>query len=141
MTSIYTCYNKSCILVKKKRSCMKSKRVLKQCNTRFKQLVEELGRTGLILPGSIHKRMIVLDDIDGSGKRKTRGPYYQWTWKKKGKTVTINLTEEQSLSYQNAIDNQRKVEKIIKEMRNVSLEILENTTTSVKRKKITKIEL
>jgi hypothetical protein len=120
---------------------MKKDTLRKKCDRRFNKLVKNLGETGYILPGSIHKRIIEIEAAESSEKKKTRGPYYQWTWKKKGKTITVNLSEEQAEIYQQAIDNQRKVESIIKEMRNISLEILENTTTSVKRRKNKKIEL
>ncbi len=107
---------------------------------RLEQLRKKLGNIELILPGSIHKRFIKKDDPKTERKQKSLGPYYQWTWKKKGKTVNINLTKEQSEKYQKAIDQHREVERIIKEMRSISLEILEKTTTRVKRKKIDKIE-
>lgn len=120
---------------------MKKDKALEAHHQRLSKLAEQLGRTGLILPGSIFKRIIKKEVSDEGKPQKILGPYYQWTWKKKGKTVTINLTKEQVVEFQKAIDTQRTVEKIIKEMRDVSLQILELTTKSVKRKKIKKIEL
>ena len=119
---------------------MKTNRSVERYYQRLNTLKKQLGSIELVLPGTIYKRVIVKDNPESSRPIKKLGPYYQWTWKKKGKSVTINLTKEQAKLYQNAIDNQREVDKIIKEMRAVSLEILENTTKCVKRKKVKKIE-
>jgi hypothetical protein len=49
--------------------------------------------------------------------------YYQWTFKKKGKTITINLTAEQSKFYQKAINNYRKMRVVIRKILDTSLDI------------------
>ena len=102
---------------------------------RYMRLVERLGKTSLILQGTILPRTIVRPDPKDPGKKKTLGPYYQWTFKQAGKTTTVNLTPSQAKAYQKAIDNQRRMERIIQEMRQLSLRILEDSTVSVKRRK------
>ena len=124
----------------KMQKSMNPEKALNKCYRRIDQLRKQLASIDLILPGSIYKRMIHKEDPKASGSLKTIGPYYQWTWKKKGKTVTINLTEEQARKYQKAIDTQRTLTRIIKELRMLSLQVLENTTNSVKRKTIKKVE-
>jgi predicted DNA-binding helix-hairpin-helix protein len=119
---------------------MQKEKSLNKYYKQLEQLRKKLASIDLILPGSIHKRTIEKDDLEKKGKTRTIGPYYQWTWKKKGKTVNINLSEQQAMEYQKAIDEHREVDRIIKEMRTISLEILENTLPTVKRKKIKKIE-
>jgi Family of unknown function (DUF6788) len=53
------------------------------------------------------------------------GPYYDWTRKVQGKTKTVRLSEEEAEILQEWIDNVRKVEKIISEMVEISMEAVE----------------
>ena len=78
---------------------------------------------------------MVRADPQAPGREKTYGPYYQWTFKRTGKTVTVNLTASQAKTYQRAIDNHRKMEKTLEEMRTLSLEILEAKTQGVRKRK------
>lgn len=102
---------------------------------RYVRLAAELAKTGLVLQGTITERTIQRDDPQAPGKQKSYGPYYQWTFKQHGKTVTVNLTAAQAKTYQRAIENHRKMENILEEMRTLSKEILESTTTGVKKRK------
>jgi hypothetical protein len=122
------CNPKEAIIMKK----LDSLRTLRQ---RYAVLATRLGKLGLVLQGTITKRTIVRQDPDNPGKEKAYGPYYQWTRKQRGKTVTVNLTASQAKTYQKAIDNHRKMEKIINEMRALSLQICEATTKGVKKRK------
>lgn len=65
---------------------------------------------------------------------KTYGPYYQCTFKRAGKTVTVNLTPSQAKVYQRAIANHRKLEDILENMRTLSRDILEHTTKGVRKR-------
>ena len=118
--------------MQKKRSAKGS---IEGLQRRYTKLVERVGKTGLILQGTILPRTIVQPDPKDPGKEKTLGPYYQWTFKKTGKTITVNLTASQAKTYRKAINNHRKMERIIQEMRELSLQILEASTVSVKRRK------
>lgn len=79
--------------------------------------------------------------IPGGGRsspgrlKRSRGPCYQWTGKIRGKTVTVALSACQAKVFQKGIDNQRKLGRITRQMRKLSLEILEATTQGVKRGK------
>jgi hypothetical protein len=108
---------------------------LDQLRRRYDRLAARLAKVGLVLQGTITQRTIEREDPAAPGKQKTYGPYYQWTWKRRGKTVTVNLTASQAKVYQKAIDNHRKMEKILKEMRALSLKICEATTEGVKKRK------
>ena len=102
---------------------------------RLKALARRLGDTGLVLQGTITERTITRQDPEAKGRTRTYGPYYQWTFKEAGKTVTVNLSAAQVKVYQRAIDNNREMEEIIREMRGLSLAIGEATTVGVKRRK------
>jgi len=102
---------------------------------RYARLTERLSKPGFVLQGTITERTMVRADPQAPAKQKTYGPYYQWTFKRAGKTVTVNLTPSQAKTYQRAIDNHRKMETILDGMRTLSLEILEATTQGVRKRK------
>jgi hypothetical protein len=105
---------------------------------RLKALARRLGDTGLVLQGTITERTITREDPGAKGPTRIYGPYYQWTFKEAGKTVTVNLSAAQAKAYQRAIDNNREMEEIIREMRQLSLAICEATTVGVKKRKTKK---
>jgi len=51
------------------------------------------------------------------------GPYYQWTRKVRGKTVTVRLTREQAHLFEAWISNGRQLDRIVAQMEAVSLRI------------------
>lgn len=102
---------------------------------RYQKLADKLAETGLILQGTITERSIERPDPADPIKSKIYGPYYQWMWKKEGKTVTVNLTKSQAKIYMKAISNNRELGNIIQKMRDASLKICEITTTGVKKRK------
>lgn len=102
---------------------------------RYARLAARLAKLGPILHGTITQRTISRDDPTEPGKTKNYGPYYQWTFKRSAKTTTINLSASQAKVYQRAIDNHRKLEEITQEMRALSLELLDATTTGVPKRK------
>lgn len=95
---------------------------------KFKDLRRSLAKTGYILHGTITERM-----MERYGKK--YGPYYQWTFRRKSKTVTVNLSKEQAIEYSKAIRNYKEVKKTLSEMEKLSLEILEDFTKGVKKRK------
>ncbi|MFA6569390.1 MAG: DUF6788 family protein [Victivallales bacterium] len=110
---------------------------LKKMTEAMRKLKSKLMRTGLIAQGTITERRIERRRRRG-GRTKSNaeyGPYYQWTFKRKGKTVTVNLSGRQEKTFRKAIDENRNVENIISEMRDLSLEILNLKTEGVKKRK------
>lgn len=114
---------------------MKTTRSIEAMRRRYKRLKAQLAALGPVLQGTITERTIVRQHPKAPGREKRYGPYYQWTWKRSGKTVTVNLTASQAKLYHRAIDNQRQLETIAKQMRELSLKILETTTEAVKKRK------
>ena len=51
------------------------------------------------------------------------GPYYQWTRKVRGKTVTVRLTREEAYLFEEWISNGRQLDRIVAQMEAVSLRI------------------
>jgi hypothetical protein len=100
-------------------------------NRRYERLRARLAKVGWVLQGTITQRY---DDRVPAGNP-PRGPYPQWTFKRHGKTVTVNLAPGQVKAFQTAIDNHRKAERILQEMRDLSLQYLDTTTRGPKRRK------
>lgn len=103
---------------------------------RYRALAARLSRLGLVLQGTLLVRTVRRPDPAAHGRTKAYGPYYQWTWKHEGKTVTVHLSASQASAYQKAIANHREAECILRQMREISLQILEATTIAVKRRKL-----
>ena len=98
---------------------------------RVERLSAQLGRLGCVLVGTIRPRW-----LPARGKANCPlGPYYQWTFKDRGKTVTVNLAPSQVKPFQQAIDRNRKAEELLAEMRALSRVYLDATTEGVKRRK------
>jgi len=64
---------------------------------------------------------------------KRHGPYYEWTRKLKGKTVTVRLTAEQARRYEDWIQNRRKLKKILMRMQTVSIQAAQTQPTTMSR--------
>jgi hypothetical protein len=99
---------------------------------RFERLAQRLGQSEWVLVGTILPRRV---PARHGASRKRLGPYYQWTFKEAGKTVTVNLSASQVKLFQRAIDRQRQVEKILEQMRRLSRQFLDATTCGVTKRK------
>jgi hypothetical protein len=101
---------------------------------RYERLGARLSTLGPIVQGTITERTITQEDPQKPGKPKTIGPYYQWTFKRHAKTVTVNLSASQVKLFQKAIDNNRKLETLLTQMRELSCQILDATTQGVQKR-------
>jgi len=111
---------------------------LRKLQATYDRLRKRLARLGPILVGTITERTILREEPDRPGENKSYGPYYQWTFKEAGKTVTVNLSATQVNHFQKAIDNHRTLETTVDEMRGLSRRILDAATEGVKRRNISK---
>ncbi len=90
----------------------------------YGQLRQRLGQIGWISDGYVQDRG------PGAG-----GPCYQWTRKVKGKTVSVALSREQFEWLQEAIGQWREVQNTLKEMQQLSREVLFQTVPEPPRRK------
>ena len=105
--------------------------VLPKLYGEYEKLKSQLTGLGLMAQGTIRPRHITQPDPSDRRRHKVYGPYFQWTMKKQGRTVTVNLTRHQAQAFQRAIANQRKLEIILQQMRELSLQILDLSTSGV----------
>lgn len=102
---------------------------------RYRALTRRLASLGPVLVGTIAERTIEREDPDRPGAGKRYGPYYQWTFKKEGKTVTVNLSRTQVAKFRKAIERNRILENTVDEMRALSRRILDASTKGVTKRK------
>jgi len=106
--------------------------------TRYERSVARLVKLGPIVQGTITERTITKKDPRNPGTPRTIGPYYQWTFKHNAKTGTVNLSAAQVKSFQRAIENNRKLEALLTQIRDLSRQFLEATTQGVQKRKTNK---
>ncbi len=89
------------------------------------ELAAQLATIGLVHQGSVVRRYT---RCGTSGCRchaeppQLHGPYYQWTAKVAGKTVTRQLNSAQAQLYEEWIANDRRISRLIRDMRHVAAE-------------------
>ena len=99
---------------------------------RYEKCAHSLTAIGPICQGTVIKRN---DVRQRGGKTKTYGPYYLWTRKLEGKTLSIAISEQQYDLLKQAIANQNKLDKILAKMRSLTQEIILTSTPGVKKRK------
>ena len=97
---------------------------LRQREAQYGQLKAKLGQTGWISQGYVQDR------APGAG-----GPCYQWTRKVKGKTVSVALSKEQYHWLKQAIANWRELQRTLKQMQQLSRQVLFETVPGTQRRK------
>ena len=96
---------------------------LENYERRYRQLAEQLAGIGLISSGSVTRRYTRCATPGchcHADPPQPHGPYYQWTTKIGGKTVTRRLTPTEAKLYKEWIDNDRKMRRLITQMREVA---------------------
>lgn len=93
------------------------------------RIVAELAASDFALPGSILERRICCKKPGCRCMKEPpqlHGPYYQWTRKLNGKTVTRLLTSEQKQRYEAWFDNAKQIRSLLAELEALSLLVLES---------------
>jgi len=91
----------------------------------YQRLGASLANLGYISQGSVLDRSTLQPPRSG----------YQWTRKVAGKTLTVALGEEQFRALRQAIENRRRLQKIIGKMEKLSRQILFGTLPDTHRRK------
>jgi len=101
-----------------------------QDHQRARALLKQISELGLCLPGTLTERRT---RCSSSGCRckadppTLHGPYYSWTRKINGKTVTRTLTPEQARRYQPWFDDARKLRALATQLEALSLKLAQDT--------------
>jgi hypothetical protein len=96
---------------------------LAEYERRYRELAGRLAEIGLIASGSITKRSTRCATPGchcHADPPQLHGPYFQWTAKVNGKTVTRRLSADEAQIYEEWIDNDRQLRAVIAEMREIA---------------------
>ena len=96
---------------------------LRQCRTQYARLKARLREIGFICQGSLVERWMQCGKPNCACARdpaSQHGPYFQLSWKEKGKTVSRRLPAQHAALYRQWIANRQRLQSIIEDMHHVS---------------------
>lgn len=95
---------------------------------KYSELKITMDKLGFVVTGSVIKQYKACGNPNcqcHKDKSRLHGPYNIWTRKVNSKTVTRTLTDEQAELAQKFIDNMRKLEKMVEQMKDLSVQYIE----------------
>ena len=101
-------------------------RKLRSYAKQYTEVKERIRQVGFICGGSLIERWVTCGNPKCPCSRdpeKLHGPYYQLSWKEKGKSVSRFLSSEEAALYREWINNRRKLAALIDEMHAISQEV------------------
>ena len=96
---------------------------LAELETRYAALARSLGSIGFIAQGSLSQRFTHCNKPGcrcGGVPPRLHGPYWQWTAKVAGRTVTRRLSDAEAARYTEWIANDRRLRRTVAQMREVA---------------------
>lgn len=108
---------------KKPTTSATAQRPLEPLRSRRQALLEQLTEVGFVIRGSILERFSRCGSPGcacHADPPRLHGPYWQWTAKIKGKTVTRNLTQQQVARYREWVDNAQRLDQIVQQLHELS---------------------
>ena len=103
-----------------------------QPSSAYQPLQEQLAQTSWICQGSLVCRPLLRRV---RGRKVKKGPYYLWTCKQKGKTVCVALSKPQYRLLAQAIQNNRRLQRILERMQALTLKTILRNVPGVKKRK------
>jgi hypothetical protein len=94
----------------------------------YRKLVAQLAEIGFIASGTVIERSTRCGTPGcrcHADPPQLHGPYHQWTTKAAGKTITRRLTSQQAALYREWIDNNRRLRRLVTQMRQISAQAAE----------------
>jgi len=98
----------------------------------YERLRRQLAQTAWLCQGTLVCRSLIRHV---AGRKVAKGPYYLWTSKVKTKTVCLALSKEQYGHLAKAIANNRKVQKTLHRMQQLTLKNLLKKVPGVRKRK------
>lgn len=115
-----------------------------QVTGRYDRLRRSLAEIGFVCKGSMVRRHMPCGRPGcrcAQGPEHWHGPYFQWTRKVKGKTVTVRLTPEEAHAMSSYVRNDRELRRIVAQMRAISLGVVQAQVKAVSRRRKTAREI
>jgi hypothetical protein len=95
---------------------------------RFRELKREFQQLEYFCKGTLLKRMMKCGKAQcacAHNPAKRHGPYFEWTYKAKGKTVNVKLTEEATSMYRAASQQYRRLKSLLNRLERLSQTVLQ----------------
>jgi len=102
-------------------------KTLKVYAQQFQELKADLAQIEYFSKGTLLARMVRCGKPQcacGKDPAKRHGPYYEWTYKARGKTVTVRLAPEAAPFFRAAARQYRKLKTILNRMETLSRQAL-----------------
>jgi len=102
-----------------------SDRVLQRLR-QYKKLKQSLVKLGYVCPGSVVERYMPCGKSTchcAADLKNLHGPYYEWSRKVRGKTVTVRLSQEAAGLYREFTKNGRICKKLFSQMQMISIRV------------------
>ncbi len=110
---------------------------LEKLEQRHRELAAQISEVGIIAAGSVTRRYTRCTSVGcrcNADPPTPHGPYWQWTAKVNGKTVTRRLSAHEAPLYQEWIGNDRRIRSLLAQIRTVDAKaaelILKESVTS-----------
>lgn len=104
---------------------------------RYDRLRRSLAAIGFVCKGSMVRRHMPCGRSGcrcAEGPDNWHGPYYQWTRKVRGKTITVRLTPEEAQLMSSYVRNDRQLRRVVAQMRTISLKVVQAQIKTVSRR-------
>jgi hypothetical protein len=95
---------------------------LAEYDRRHRELTAQIAEVGIVAAGSVTRRFTRCTSTGcrcNADPPTPHGPYWQWTAKVNGKTVTKRLTAKEAQLYQEWIGNDRRIRALLTQIRKV----------------------
>jgi hypothetical protein len=103
---------------------------------RYRQIAEQIADIGFIASGSVTQRYTRCGTPTcacHADPPRRHGPYWQWTAKVDGKTVTRRLTPTEAALYKQWIANDRQLRQLTTQMRDIAAKATDLTLKDAQR--------
>jgi hypothetical protein len=98
-------------------------KTLMECQQRYGGLIQSLARIGFVWPGTVQRQMLTCGKPQCACHKDPEarhGPYFYWTSKREGKTVSRKLAMEEAEILEEWINNRRSLNDTVKRMMKLS---------------------
>jgi hypothetical protein len=106
----------------------KEAEAIRKYEASYRELCRSLAEVGFIWPGTVQSKKLACGKAYCACHRDPEarhGPYWYWTSKKAGKTVSRMLTKEEASILVPWVRNRQMVDAILKRMRQISMQTLQ----------------
>lgn len=101
---------------------------------RYEALKRSVADLALIRRGSLVRRFMPCGKPGcccQAPRPTLHGPYYQWTRKVRGKTVTVRVSQDEAKLLKQWIENGRRLDRIVGEMQRISYRLTEQVLSAL----------